>query len=62
MLSKSKLRKLELYVSAQNVFTITNYPGYDPEVSNASNALTQVLETGVIPNARTYTIGFRAGF
>lgn len=62
LLSKSKLRKLELYVSAQNLFTITNYPGYDPEVTNAGNALTQGLETGVIPNAKTYTIGFRAGF
>ncbi|HEY0175908.1 MAG TPA: SusC/RagA family TonB-linked outer membrane protein, partial [Pedobacter sp.] len=62
MLSKTRLRKLEVYVSAQNVFTITNYPGYDPEVSNATNALTQGLETGVIPNPKTYTIGFRAGF
>ncbi len=40
---------------------ITKYPGYDPEVSNGFNAITQGLEMGVIPNAKTYTIGLRLG-
>lgn len=53
---------LELYVSAQNLFTITSYPGYDPEVNNGTNALTQGLEMGVIPNPRSYTFGIRVGF
>lgn len=62
LLSKISMRNLELYVSGQNLFTITSYPGYDPEVTNATNAVTQGLEMGVIPNPRTYTIGLRAGF
>lgn len=53
---------LEVYVSGQNLFTITDYPGYDPEINNAQNALTQGLEMGVIPNPRTYTFGLRVGF
>ncbi|GAB4022826.1 TonB-dependent receptor [Spirosoma koreense] len=61
LLSKAKIRSLEVYVSGQNLFTITKYPGYDPEVSNGTNAITQGLEMGVIPNPRTYTLGLRLG-
>ncbi|MVM28558.1 SusC/RagA family TonB-linked outer membrane protein [Spirosoma sp. HMF4905] len=61
LLTKAKIRSLEVYVSGQNLFTITKYPGYDPEVSNGTNAITQGLEMGVIPNPRTYTVGLRLG-
>jgi hypothetical protein len=60
ILSRAKIRSLEVYVSGQNIWTITKYPGYDPEVSNSTNAITQGLETGVIPNPKTYTVGLRA--
>lgn len=37
-----KLSSLRVYLSAQNLFTITQYKGYDPEVnSKASNIHTQ---------------------
>jgi TonB-linked SusC/RagA family outer membrane protein len=61
LLSRIKVRSFDIYVSAQNLFTITNYPGYDPEVTNATNGITQGLETGTIPNPKTYTIGLRLG-
>lgn len=57
-----RVKNLEVYVSSQNVFTITKYPGYDPEVTNMTNGITQGLETGTIPNARSFTFGLRAGF
>jgi TonB-dependent starch-binding outer membrane protein SusC len=56
------VKNLQVYVSGQNLFTITKYPGYDPEVTNMTNGLTQGLETGTIPNPRSYTFGIRAGF
>jgi len=66
LLSKAKIANIEVYVSGQNLFCITSYPGYDPEITNANYgaypALAQGLETGVIPNPRTYTIGLRASF
>ena len=62
LLGKVHMKNLEIYVSGQNVFCITKYPGYDPEVSNQTNGITQGLETGVIPNPKTYTFGIRAGF
>jgi len=60
--SKLFIENLEVYVSGQNLFTITDFPGYDPEVNNAQNAVGQGLEMGVIPNPRTYTFGLRIGF
>lgn len=61
------MSNLELYVSGQNLFTITKFPGYDPEVSNVTGtstgtAFTAGLENGIIPVPRSYTFGVRAGF
>ncbi|HWV65048.1 TonB-dependent receptor [Chitinophaga sp.] len=61
LLSRIHARSLDVYISAQNIWTITNFPGYDPEVTNATNAITQGLETGTVPNPKTYTIGVRLG-
>ena len=52
---------LRVYVSVQNLFTITKYPLYDPEVS--SNALFNRGVDGLgnlspTINARSYNIGF----
>ena len=33
-MKKAKLSSLRLYASAYNLFTITNYRGWDPEVSS----------------------------
>ncbi|HVU55318.1 MAG TPA: TonB-dependent receptor [Puia sp.] len=66
LLNRARINNLELYVSGQNIFTITSYPGFDPEVTNANfgahPAIAQGLETGVVPNPRTYTLGLRVGF
>lgn len=60
-LGRAKIQSLDVYVSTQNLFTITKYPGYDPELTNSTIAYTQGVEMGVIPNPRTYTLGFRLG-
>lgn len=45
-----------LYVNAENLFTITNYTGFDPEVGNFG------LDGGVYPAARTFSVGFNFNF
>jgi TonB-linked SusC/RagA family outer membrane protein len=60
-LKKISVSSLDVYVSGQNLLTITPYKGYDPEIDNAGNAITQGQEFGVIPNPKTYTIGIRLG-
>jgi len=62
LLSKIKISSLEVYVSGQNILCLTKYKGYDPEVTTAQNAITQGLETGSIPNPKTFTIGLKASF
>jgi len=60
--AKAGLRSLDVYVSGQNLITISSFPGADPEVTNAQNALLQGVETAVVPNPRSFTIGVRIGF
>ncbi len=49
------LSKARLYFSAQNVFTLTNYSGLDPEVGGGT--LSQGLDYGTYPQARTFSLG-----
>ena len=56
-----KINSMEVYVSGQNLWIITPYKGYDPEVDNqpTGNAISQGQEFGVIPNPKAYTMGLR---
>jgi TonB dependent receptor. len=58
---KIKVNSMEVYVSGQNLWIITPYKGYDPEVDNqpTGNAISQGQEFGVIPNPKAYTVGVR---
>lgn len=57
----SWLKKLSLYVSANNVFTITGYSGVDPEttVNGLSFGIDQY---NVYPKTRAYTAGLKVTF
>ena len=41
---------IRFYATATNLFTITPYKGYDPEVSSGT-------DTGAYPASRTFTFG-----
>ena len=59
----SGMTRLQLYISAQNFFTVTNYTGYDPEISEyATTNLAQGIDFGTYPQVRQITFGFTAGF
>ena len=61
MSKKVFMQRLRIYVSVQNAFTLTNYSGYDPEVS--SNALfARGVDNNSYPNARTYSVGANITF
>jgi TonB-linked SusC/RagA family outer membrane protein len=60
-MQKLKLSNLRIFASVQNLFTITNYTGYDPEVS--SNALfSRGIDFNSFPNARMYNLGLNLSF
>ncbi len=46
---------LRLFVSGQNLLTLTGYKGYDPEVASG-------IDAGVYPTARTYSIGVNISY
>jgi len=60
---KFYVQKLRLYFSAQNLFVVTGYDGYDPEVSMAaSNPMTPGLDWGAYPRSKVYTFGIDVTF
>lgn len=61
--SKLKIEKLRFYVSLTNLFTITKYPGFDPEVNYYdSNSARQGVDVGSYPSAKTYSAGLSVVF
>ncbi len=54
-------RKLKVYVSANNIFTITGYEGLDPGVGGAADTLFGI-DIGNYPVTRSFMIGVNAGF
>jgi hypothetical protein len=63
--SKAAMSRARIYVSAQNLFTITDYSGYDPEVGSATigtRVQTAGVDFGRYPSARMFTVGISAQF
>ncbi|EFK56715.1 TonB-dependent receptor [Sphingobacterium spiritivorum] len=56
-----RISKVRVYVSAQNYLTITNYSGFDPEVSWAS-ASVNGWDRGNYPATKSITAGIRVDF
>lgn len=56
------LSRLRLYVSGQNVFTITGYSGLDPELGLTDDNLQQNVDFAQFPQARTFLLGVNIGF
>ena len=56
-------RSIRIYFSATNLFTITKYNGYDPEVNSfAQSNLFRNIDVMSIPLFKTYTFGLSVGF
>lgn len=52
------IRSARIYLSAQNLFLITKYKGFDPEVNNqGQNNLNRGDDYDAYPRARTFTAG-----
>lgn len=68
-LSRLKISSTRLYISVQNVFTITKYSGLDPEMTTSANAASAGegpkalnIDWGTYPAARTVTVGVNVNF
>lgn len=54
-ISKAKMSRCRIYLSANNLFTITKYSGYDPEVGGG-------VDYGNYPQSRTFMLGLNITF
>lgn len=62
-LKKVKINSVRFYVSGQNLWIFTKYPGPDPEVSSNGNAsIGQGVDRNTLANGRTMTVGLNVGF
>lgn len=62
-LKNLKLKKVRLYLTGQNLITLTNYSGLDPEVNAFGLSATELgIDYGTYPNARTAILGAQVDF
>ncbi|MBQ6965462.1 MAG: TonB-dependent receptor [Bacteroidaceae bacterium] len=62
-IEKAGIEWCQLYANAQNLFTITGYKGYDPEIgSMGQSVILQGLDNGRYPSQRIFNIGIKLNF
>ena len=63
LLGRAGIRSASIYVSATNLFTITKYPGPDPEVSDDPYSIIGgYTDVSGYPTTKQYNVGIRIGF
>lgn len=54
--------RLRIYLSGQNLWTLTDYTGYDPDVNYRDGNTSLGLDYGSYPGTRSFTLGFNLIF
>jgi len=70
LVEKANISSARLSLNIQNLFTLTKYSGYDPEVgmtmdqysTSGQDALMNGIDTGRYPSPRIFTLGLSIGF
>lgn len=62
VLKKLNMRGLRLYAQGDNLFLLTRYPGWDPEVSNNLDPRLTWTDNLNVPQPRTFTFGANLTF
>lgn len=61
-LSKAGVNHLRLFVSAENLFTITSYTGYSPEIGYTDGNKQKGVDYAQYPQSRKFTFGLNLNF
>jgi tonB-dependent receptor plug len=56
------IRKIQPYFTAQNLWTLTNYKGFDPEVNQGLSGPTMGIDWGTYPQTKTFIFGLNIDF
>lgn len=62
LIEKLNLNSLKVYLAAQNLFTWTNYSGFDPDVSVANSLITPGIDYSAYPRHRVLSLGLNISF
>ncbi len=62
LIEKLKMSNLKVYATAENLFTITDYSGFDPEVNSGGGNFSQGVDFGTVPQPRNFIFGLNVGF
>lgn len=53
------VKGIQVFANANNLFTVTNYSGFDPEVFVSPHPMLRGVDTGASPNPRSYIFGIK---
>ena len=62
LVQKMRIKGLRVYLTGQNLFTFTKYPGFDPETSSEGSGLSRGGDYLGYPAARTIIAGLNVSF
>ncbi|MDW7693057.1 TonB-dependent receptor [Flammeovirgaceae bacterium SG7u.111] len=63
ILEKVKMSSARIYATGENLLTLTNYTGFDPEVNAfGSSNTTMGIDFGTYPQTRSYILGLNVSF
>jgi TonB-linked SusC/RagA family outer membrane protein len=57
-INKIGMQRARVYLMSENLFTITKYTGYDPEIGGGVMS----IDRGIYPQARSFMLGLTVGF
>ncbi|WP_423127777.1 SusC/RagA family TonB-linked outer membrane protein [Gaoshiqia sp. Z1-71] len=55
-------RELNIYLSGENLLTLTKYSGFDPEVISSSDPMLRGIDFGSSPVPQSYVLGIKMSF
>ncbi len=58
-IASTYLQGLTIWGAANNLFTITNYLGSDPEFSSSNNILLRGIDRGLVPQTANFSLGLK---
>ena len=62
LISNLKMQEVKIYLSANNVFTVTNYQGFDPDIGTNGWILDTGIDKGFYPSNKTIGGGLKVTF
>jgi len=60
--SKVNMKNVKIYLTGNNIFTITKYRGFDPDIGTSGWILDTGIDKGFYPNNRSFGAGLNVSF